>query len=178
MDQTLEATRCSASLGQNGENHGEFTINLKPTATKQKDQDTMEWWASHPDAWRASTRNQCEPKDAMQSWVAWVESRSGRPVFAAHPLSFDGAWIDWYLQTFVGRRLFYRPRDPGLSDGAGIDIPSLLMAKLGWPYERCNRRNYPGAWLGGHKHSHYAIDDARGYSHLLGLILTDRLRVE
>lgn len=90
-------------------------------------------------------------------------------------LSFDGAWIDWYLQKSTNCRLFYRPRDPGLSYGAGVDIPSLVMAKTGWGYQRCNRDNYPATWLGGHEHNHRELDDARGYAHLLTLALTGNI---
>lgn len=167
----------SVALGESGEAHGEFSINLKPLDTALRDQGTTDWWASHPEAWAAATCDPCEPGDAMQRWTDWVQSRPGRRVFVAHPLSFDGAWIDWYLQRYLDRRLFYRPRDPGLCDGAGVDIPSLVMAVTGWPYQRCNRDHYPASWLGGHRHSHRAIDDARGYGHLLTLIITDQLEV-
>jgi inhibitor of KinA sporulation pathway (predicted exonuclease) len=35
--------------------------------------------------------------------------------------------------------------------------------------------HYPAEWLGGHDHSHRAIDDARGYAHLLTLLLNGRI---
>lgn len=135
----------------------------------------MRWWQMHPLAWQETTRNQTESKTAMQAWADWVESRPGTPVFATHPLSFDGAWINWCLQKFTDRRLFYRPRDPGLSYGAGVDIPSLIMAKTGWEYQRCNRDSYPATPLGGHDHNHRALDDSRGYAHLLTMVLTGNI---
>lgn len=165
----------SVARSESGEDQGEFTINLKPLPEAVQDAGTMRWWQTHPLAWQESTRNKTESKTAMQAWADWVENRPGTPVFAAHPLSFDGAWVDWYLQKFTDRRLFYRPRDPGLSYGAGVDIPSLIMAKTGWEYQRCNRDNYPATWLGGHDHNHRALDDARGYAHLLTLVLTGNI---
>ncbi|WP_411033869.1 DNA polymerase III subunit epsilon [Shinella sp. BYT-45] len=161
----------SVAQSESGEDQGEFTVNLKPLPEAVQDADTMRWWRTHPSAWHEATRDQLRPEAAIHAWADWVAKRPGTPVFAAHPLSFDGAWVDWYLQKFTGRRLFYRPRVPGLTYGAGVDIPSLIMAKTGWGYQHCNRQNYPAAWFGGHDHSHRAIDDARGYAHLLRLIL-------
>lgn len=162
----------SVARGDDGQDHGEFTVNLMSLPEAEQDPGTMRWWQAHPLAWQQTKRDQKEPATAMRAWVHWVQSRPGTPVFAAHPLSFDGAWVDWYLQRFVGCRLFYRPRDPGLCYGAGVDIPSLIMATTGWEYQRCNRDHYPATWLGGHNHSHCALDDARGYAHLLTLILS------
>src|SRR5688572_24534637 len=161
----------SVARGEEGQDCGEFSINLMPLPDAEHDHETMQWWKTYPLAWEQTTKDQIDPAMAMRAWVSWVQSLPGAPVFAAHPLSFDGAWIDWYLQKFVGRRLFYRPRDPGLCSGAGIDIPSLVMATMGWEYQRCNREHYPETWLGGHEHSHCALHDARGYAHLLTLIL-------
>ena len=38
---------------------------------------------------------------------------------------------------------------------------------MGWGYSRCRREHYPEEWLGGHIHTHRAIDDSLGYAHLL-----------
>lgn len=162
----------SVARDEAGQDQGEFAINLRPLQGTPSDPGTMRWWQTHPLAWQEITNDQQEPETAIRSWVDWVQSLPGTPVFAAHPLSFDGAWVDWYLQKFVGRRLFYRPRDPGLCYGAGVDIPSLVMAATGWEYRHCNRDYYPATWLGGHLHSHRPLDDARGYAHLLTLALS------
>lgn len=161
----------SVARSELGEDQGEFTMNLMPLRGAQEDADTMRWWKTQPDAWQETLKNRIEPYAAIRSWADWVHSRPGVPVFAAHPLTFDGAWVDWYLQKFLGARLFDRPRSPGICSGAGVDIQSVIMAKAGWSYQRCNRQYYPNGWLGGHKHSHHALDDARGYAHLLMLAL-------
>ncbi|RJG40883.1 DNA polymerase III subunit epsilon [Mesorhizobium sp. DCY119] len=165
----------SVARGEDGRDHGEFAINLKPLQDANQDPGTMRWWRMHPLAWEETTRDQTEPEMAMRAWVDWVRSLPGTPVFAAHPLSFDGPWVDWYLQKFVGYRLFFRARDPGVCYGAGVDIPSLLMGFMGWEYQHCSRDHYPATWLGGHHHSHCALDDARGYAHLLTLLLSRAL---
>lgn len=165
----------SVAIGEDGASHGTFSINLKQLPDATTDRETMLWWHSQPLAWRAATVNQQDPKEGMRAWADWVESRLGDPVFAAHPLCFDGPWVDLYLQKFVGRRLFKHPRDSSLCMGSGVDIPSLIMGTTGWDYRHCNREHYPAEWLGGHAHSHFALDDALGYAHLLSLILTSSL---
>lgn len=86
-------------------------------------------------------------------------------MFVAHPLSFDGSYVAWYLDQFGNCPLYDRPREPGLTTG-GIDLPSLVMGVTRWPFGDCGRQNYPDEWLGGHAHSHRAIDDALGYAAL------------
>jgi DNA polymerase III alpha subunit (gram-positive type) len=162
----------SVAKSLDGKTHKEFQANLKPLKDGFKDAGTMQWWEMHPAAWREATKNQQSPESALMEWVEWIERLPGTPVFAAHPLTFDGEWIDWYLRKFVSRRLFDRPREPGICAGAGIDIPSLVMGKTGLEYSQCNRRQYPAKWLGGNDHNHRALDDARGYAHLLMLMLS------
>lgn len=163
----------SAAIDGEGADLGRFTINLRPVDGATTDPGTMGWWATQAEAWGAATRDPVEPEAAIAAFVAWVRGLPGRPVFAAHPLSFDGLWIDWYVERFAGLPLFDRPRQDGLTAGRGLDLPTLVMAVFGWDYHRCHRRHYPEAWLGGHAHSHRALDDALGYAHLLKLLLAE-----
>ena len=165
----------SVAQGEQGENQGEFTANLEPLLGAGHDSGTMMWWRMHPRAWRQATKEQKSPALVMRGWSDWVRNRPGTPVFVSHPLTFDGAWVDWYLQRFAGCRLFDRPRKPGLCCGGGIDLPSLIMAMTGWDYRRCNRGHYFPAWLGGNEHNHCALDDARGYAHLFSLVMSRRI---
>lgn len=166
----------SVACGPDGGTLGEFTANLQPLPDAGQDPGTMAWWQTEPEAWRETVRDQQDPAAVMTAFAAWLLGLPGTPVFVAHPLTFDGLWIDWYLQRFVGRRLFRRPRSPGLCFASGLDLPSMVMAATGWDYARCSRDSYPEHWLGGHLHNHRAIDDARGYAHLLALVLAGRLR--
>lgn len=158
-----------------GRELGEFTANLRPLPDAAQDAGTMAWWRTEPGAWLETTRDPQDPAGVMTAWAGWVAALPGTPVFVAHPLTFDGLWMDWYLRRFVGRRLFRRPRSPGLCHAGGLDLPSMVKATTGWHYQHCERRHYPAEWLGGRAHSHRAIDDARGYAHLLLLILSGRL---
>lgn len=158
----------SVARDEAGEDCGSFVINLRPLEGAGADPDTMRFWAGQPLAWAASTSDQQPPELAIDAFCAWVRGLPGRPVFVAHPLAFDGRFVDWYLRTFAGLRLYEGPwTRTRLFHGTGIDLPSLIAGKLGWDYLDCRLDNYPEAWLGGHAHSHLPLDDALGYAHLL-----------
>lgn len=168
----------AAAVDAEGRSRGDFTANLAPVPGHEQDAGTMAWWHTEPEAWRETTRDPRDPAAVMTAFADWVRALPGTPVFVAHPLTFDGQWIDWYLRRFVGCRLFRRPRSPGLCHAGGLDLQSMVMVVTGWDYRRCERENYPESWLGEHVHTHRAIDDARGYAHLLVLILNGRLRAD
>lgn len=167
----------SVARDEQGRDLGEFTINFATLEGAAPDPGTMNWWSGHPFEWQQATESPVEPGAAIQAWVDWALSHPGTPVFVSHPVSFDGAWIDYYLQRFMGRRLFIRPRDPGVFHGTGIDIPSMVMAATGWSYLDCKREKYPRDWLGGHQHSHHALQDVLGYAHLFSLLRRGEIRV-
>ncbi len=161
----------SVACGEAGEDLGHFTANLHPLPGAGTDPDTMDWWRSEPQAWAAATADPQPAERVITDWVAWVRALPGRAVFVAHPLAWDGAWIDWHLRRFTGVPLVEGPRSRDLPfHGAGLDLPLLIAGTLGWDILRCRRENYPAEWLGGHAHSHRALDDARGYAHLLALL--------
>lgn len=168
----------SVACTADGRTVSEFTANLLPLPDAGQDPGTMTWWASEPEAWRLTVCDRQEPSVAIPAFAAWIGGLPATPVFVAHPLNFDGQWIDWYLRRYVGRRLFRRPRSPGVCFAGGLDLPSMVMTATGWDYVACQRENYPDHWLGGHRHSHRAIDDARGYAHLLALVLDGTVRAE
>ena len=148
---SLATVACS----EDGDMLDEFEINLQPLADATQDPDTMDFWATEPDAWAYSTANPMPPEDSMVSYSKWVKQFSGIKVFAAHPASFDLMWVTWYLQVFVGDKVF---------EGPGLDISSYVMATLGCSFLEAQRKNWPDSWLGGFTHTHRAIDDARGYA--------------
>ena len=158
----------SVARGEAGEDHGSFVINLRPLEGAGADPDTMRFWERHPEAFAASTSDQRPPEQAIAAYCTWIRSLPGRPVFVAHPLTFDGRFVDWYLQAFQGIRLHDGPwSKTRLFHGTGLDLPSLIAGRLGWDYLDCKLENYPESWLGGHAHSHLPLDDALGYAHLL-----------
>lgn len=54
------------------------------------------------------------------------------------------------------------PRDPAQ---VMADYAAWVLGRDPWA---CGPANLPPEWLGNHEHTHKAIDDARGYAHLLG----------
>lgn len=149
-----------------------FTCNLLPVPGHAPDAGTMAWWGTEPVAWDDMMHDRLEPEVAIARFASWVAGFTGDRVFAAHPLIFDGAWIDWYLRRYADMRLLHAPRTPApLFAGGGLDLPSLVMGRTDLGYRDCAEKRYPEAWFGGHLHSHIARDDAEGYAHLLGLML-------
>ena len=139
------------------------------------DAGTLEWLRALPDVWAELQRDPKPAGEVMTSFVAWLRALPMRAVFVANPLIFDAVWIDWYLRRFAGVRLHCGPYGgEHLFLGTGVDLPSLVMGTLGWPYERCRWTNYPAQWFGGQSHTHKAIDDALGYAHVLSHLLKVR----
>lgn len=167
----------SVAIDGEGREQDAFEAVIAPLAGCRPDPGTMAWFATEPAAWAAATRDPQPAETVMPAYVDWVRSLPGEPVFAAHPLAFDGGWIAHYLQRFTSARLVEMPRKADrLFRDAGLCIRSLAAGRLGWPLWDCRHERYPAEWLGGHAHSHRAIDDARGYARLLArLLATDSL---
>ena len=147
---------------------GEFEVNIAPLGEMAEHPEVMEWWRTQPGAFAYVSRNPLPALKAMTGWVDWIEGFSGERVFVAYPISFDGIWIDWYLRRFLDRPLFRGPmRGSRLFLDTGLDLPSFAMATLNIGPEDVRRKAYPKEWLGDVPHSHRAIDDAKGYAHLL-----------
>ncbi len=136
---------------------GIFHINLLPLPGAVKDQVTMDWWQTQPDAYKASIEDQRDAGEATKEFAAWVKSFPGKPILVAHPATFDYMWIAWYFQFFLSEWIF---------EQLSIDIRTYAMATLNWDFTKCTRKYYPNEWLGGHPHSHRAIQDALGYRNI------------
>lgn len=162
----------SVAVAETGETFDEFEAVLEPLKGAARDAVTMEFWQRHPEAWTAATENAKPAEAVMGQFVAWVKSLGGEPTFAAHPVSLDGPWIDYYLRRFTGRSLF---EGPWVADrlfrSAPLCIMSMVAGKTGRDFWDCDVRHYPPEWIGSVEHTHDAIDDARGYANLLGFLL-------
>ena len=148
-----------------------FTVNLAPQAGHAPHPETSAWWRTQPEAW-AATADPVAPEEAMARWAGWVRGLPEPRVFVAHPLIFDGTWVDWYLRRYLGL-----PLDRGPMEGerlfarGALDLPSLIAGRLGWDPASLHEKRYPAEWLGDVPHSHRPIDDALGYAHLLLRVL-------
>jgi hypothetical protein len=136
------------------------------------DQITLDWFKGFPEAWAAATTDPEPPQAVMARYAEWVRALPGRAIFAAHPLAFDGAWIDWYLRRFLDIRLLKGPwAGERLFHTAGLCLQAFAAGRTGWDFTACHTEAYPPEWLGGVPHDHISIDDARGYANLLRTLL-------
>ena len=158
----------SVAVSASGEMLSEFEANLARLDGAEQDPGVMEFWATEPEAFAATTHAPEAPATVMPRFVAWVRGLPGDAIFAAHPVMLDGPWIDHYLQCFTEDRLFDHPRQADrLFKAPPLCLMSLAAGTLRRPAFECNVNTYPPEWLGNHAHTHRAIDDARGYAHLL-----------
>jgi hypothetical protein len=160
----------SVALTASGEKIDEFEANLRRLEDSSQAPETMAFWQTIPEAYAAATQNPQEPEEVMKQFVEWVRNLPGMAIFVSHPAALDGAWIDFYLQRFTSERLFEGPWKPNrLFKGYPLCLASFVAGKLGRsPLEW---GGYPAEWLGNHKHTHQAIDDALGYASLLTYLL-------
>ena len=165
----------SVAVSEDGEVGPSFEACLATEDGAVSDPATLAWLKSQPDAWADATRDPQPAQTVMQDYVQWIRDLPTLAVFVAHPLIFDGAWIDWYLRRFTGLRLCLGPYEgEQLFCGTALDLPSLIMGTTGRDMRACNRHDYPDDWFAGHVHSHRAIDDATGYAHVLAEMLRRR----
>ena len=158
----------SVAVADNGTRLSEFEAVLAPLEGASRDSNTMKWWSERPQAWEAATRNPTSAAEAMTRFVRWVQSMSGPCIFTAHPLAFDGNWIDFYLRRFTRYAVLQGHYEPDkLFAGTGLCLRSYAAAITGRPVAECDVSTYPKEWLGDEDHTHRPIDDARGYANLL-----------
>lgn len=146
----------------NGQLIGTCTRNLETLPDAVGAQDTMEWWATQPDAWAAHRRDLVAPQKAMEGLVAWLDEMSAhcggkKPVFVGYPAAYDFMFIAWYLQRFAKQCPF---------GWSALDMKTLAMVKLGTEYRKSTKKNFPKFWFNRPEeyknlsHSHVALDDA------------------
>jgi hypothetical protein len=162
----------SVAVTAAGEERGVFEAVLEPLPGAEPDPDTQAWFRAQGVAWAAATTNPRPPEQVMADYVGWVGGFEMGRVFAAYPLAFDGGWIDHYLRRFTPYALVEGHYAKGrLFDGSGLCMKSFAAAVTGRPPWDCPPSSFPPEWLGNHEHTHRAIDDARGYAHLLGVLM-------
>ena len=145
---------------------GTFKRNIKPIAGASQDPGTMEWWATQPAAWAASTEGAIPAEQAMEEFAAWVRTLPGPLVFVGFPVTYDFMFVYWYYVRFVWSK-------PPWSH-SGLDIKTLTSERLNLDFKEATKRNMPKNWFrNAPKHTHDALDDARGQGVLLMNILND-----
>jgi hypothetical protein len=104
-----------------------------------------------------------EPSVAITEFVGWVDeiaaSFQAKPVFAAYPLGFDWQFAYYYMLVYAGRSPF------GHSGHFDMKTAYAVHARVG--VREATKRNMPPALLGSRRHTHNALDDAKGQADLL-----------
>ncbi len=144
-----------------------FTANLKTLPLANGDPKTMDWWLSQPEAWTATRTALQEPVAAMSSYLSWLKSLPGKPVFVGYPAGFDFLFIYWYLIRFTGESPF---------SFSALDIKSYAMAILKSEYRQTVKRNMPKRWFDSLPHTHVALDDAIEQGALFCNMLAENLK--
>lgn len=128
-----------------------FSANLETLPDAIPDAKTVEWWSAQPEAWAACRSNLLSPTVAMRSYVKWIGTLPGKPVFVAYPAGFDFLFVYWYLMRFAGESPFSH---------SALDVKSFAMAMLKSEYRNSSKRNMPKHWFDDLPHTHVALDDA------------------
>ncbi len=128
-----------------------FAANLETLPGAAGHPETMKWWATQTEAWRASRENLVSPESAMTSYLAWVKKLPGRPVFVGYPAAFDFMFVCWYLNRFTGENPF---------GWVALDIKTFAWAVLKTDFLKVVKDRMPRRWFDEHPHTHKALDDA------------------
>lgn len=158
---------------------GEFEAVLTPRPDRRQAPETMAWWQTQPEAWAAATTDPESPEVVMPRYADWVESLPGYRVFAAAPMIFDGLWMDHYLWTFAGTRALGGPyTHRQIFRGGGVCIYTMAGTLRGAEYLKWGMQRVPPEWYGNIRHTHRAIDDARGFANVLARLFEISLRLD
>jgi len=146
-----------------------FEAVLEPLPGAAPNPDTYAWFQTVPEAWAAATKDPRPVLDVVTDYVTWLQQLPEPRMFAASPITFDGAWIDFYLRRFTRFGLTQGPYERDvLFHGPGLCLRSYAAAITGRPVSDVSPSALPASWLGNLQHTHRAIDDALGYTYLLG----------
>lgn len=158
----------SVAVDYEGDIKGEFEAVLSPRPDRQPNERTMAWWQTQPEAWRFATTNPEPPETVMPAYADWVEGLPGHKVFCAAPLMFDGPFMDHYLDTYAETRALGGPyAGRQLFRGGGVCLYTMAGTLRGQDYLNWGMQRCPPEWYGHVPHTHKAIDDARGFAHVL-----------
>ncbi|WP_436533829.1 exonuclease [Actinoplanes sp. HUAS TT8] len=162
----------SVAVTAGGEEVGVFEAVLEPLPGAAPNPDTYAFFQEHPVAWAAATNDPLPVSRVMDDYVAWLRSLPGPLMFTAFPIAFDGGWIDFYLRRFTRYGLVQGPyeKDVLFVGRPGLCLRSYAAALTGRPVAQVTPQTLPAGWFGDFAHTHPAIDDARGYAHLLGVL--------
>ena len=158
----------TVAVSESGAELGRFEAVLAELPDATWDAGTRAWFErNEPEALAAATADPRDPGSVMADFVAFVLALPGPRIFTAHPLAFDGSWIDHYLRRYTEHQLLdgLYAADPLFHDS--LCLRSYAAAVTGRFVGEVSASTLPSEWLGDVPHTHRAIDDAVGYAHLL-----------
>lgn len=141
----------------NGEMIDGFYRNVLPIKGGIEDPETMDWWATQPNAWAETQKNRVTSKNAMDAAVTWIKStciEKTRPCMICFPSAFDNTFWRYYVMTFIGS-------DPFRFNC--IDGASFAMGKFGLSRREASLKKLYAKFLTEEEranHTHYALSDA------------------
>jgi hypothetical protein len=168
LDQHSMISFATVAVTGTGEERGRFEAVLAELPGAGWDPGTRAWFEDdEPEALAAATTDPQEPVAVMAAFVDFVRAVDAVRIFTAHPLGFDGVWIDHYLRRFTDHQLLDGRYAPDALFHDTLCLRSFAAAVTGRAVRDVSPATLPSAWFGDVPHSHRAIDDALGYSHLL-----------
>lgn len=158
---SIGAVACEEADNEEGYNIIDtYFANLEELDDTWRNEQTMEFWARFPEAWKASTENARPAEEVMQEFKKWatkVSSGRGRPVFVGYPAGFDWPFVYYYMHRFTDSCVF------GFQ---ALDMKSYAHAIMGKNFRYATKRNMPKEWFSKLPHTHIASDDAKEQAHL------------
>ncbi len=168
LDQSSMISFATVAVTATGEERGRFEAVLAELPGTSWEPGTRTWFEhEEPEALAAATTDPRDPAEVMASFVSFVETVPGTRVFVAHPLAFDGSWIDGYLRRFTEHQLLDGMYHPAPLFHDSLCLRSYGAAVTGRFVGDVSPATLPSEWFGEVPHTHRAVDDALGYAHLL-----------
>jgi DNA polymerase III alpha subunit (gram-positive type) len=143
-----------------------FYAKIQPLDELTPNADTMRWWQTQPDAWAEVTTDAQPAEQVMRQFLTWA-NQFHEPIFVAHPIAFDYAFVEWYMVKFLDQNPFKLHKDDVFCLNT-LDLQTFIAGKFGLSLWQAHRTNLPNwATEGMPEHSHNALDDAKGYAAIL-----------
>lgn len=157
----------SAAFSPDGKLLSTFSANLNTLPGASPNPETAAWWEKNKQAYEATRKDCQDPKQAMEKFVAWVNTISdknrAKPVFVAYPAGFDFTWIYQYIVLFGLKSPF---------SFSACDMKTVAMVVLGCGYREATKRNFPRSWFPKDApHTHVGLDDAIEQGHIFCAML-------
>lgn len=138
----------------------------------------IDFWSKHPEAFAATQRDQVSPNEAMSDFLNFYSEtvkkvgkgmRDG--VFIEYPGGIDYFWCHWYFMEYLGEDPFGHSRS--------MSMKSYAAASKKKAFCHSTKRNLPKSWFSSKiKHTHIALDDARGQAHQAIRMMCEHLEID